>query len=243
MVIHLKKYFEKLYRKSSREYYIQLSKYLDNNIKKFIITANPETIKIAGYDKLLERELLNSENDILPDGIAVVKACKHYKIDIKERITGYDTAINLLELANQKKKSVYFFGAEEVVLTSLKKAVKEKYPCIKILGATNGYIDNIDEEFERIIKLNPDICLVALGIPMQEHLIANHIKNAKKGIFIGVGGTFDVLSGVKKRAPKILIKLNLEWLYRILKEPKRLKRFYNNNIKFILDVYFDKKEK
>lgn len=239
----MKKYFERLYKKSAREYYIQLSKYLDNNIKKFIITANPETIKMASHDEVLDKELLNPENDILPDGIAVVKVAKHYNIDIKERITGYDTAVNLLELANQKKKSVYFFGAEEEVVSALKRVVKEKYPRLKILGATNGYIENKDEEFERIVKLNPDVCLVALGIPMQEHLIAHHIKNAKKGIYVGVGGTFDVLSGTKKRAPKIFIKLNLEWLYRIVSEPSRLKRFYNNNINFILSVYFSKKDK
>ena len=89
---------------------------------------------------------------------------------------------------------------------------------------------------EKIVKKNPDICLVALGIPEQEKTIARHIKEAKKGIYIGVGGSFDVLSGEKKRAPKLFIKLNLEWLYRIIKEPKRLKRFWNNNVKFLLKI-------
>ena len=118
--------------------------------------------------------------------------------------------------------------------------IKEKYPRIKVLGSTNGYVKNRDEIFKNIIDLNPDICLVALGIPMQEELIAKHIDKAKKGIYIGVGGSFDVLSGTKKRAPKIFIKLNLEWLYRILTEPSRLKRFYENNIKFVIKVIFDK---
>ena len=82
--------------------------------------------------------------------------------------------------------------------------------------------------------------MVALGIPNQEKLIYKHLSKFKSGIFIGVGGSFDVISGSKKRAPKLFIKLNLEWLYRIVTEPKRLKRFYNNNIKFMLKV---KKEK
>ena len=84
-----------------------------------------------------------------------------------------------------------------------------------------------------MIKKEPDIVLVALGMPLQEELIYKYFDKFKKGIFIGVGGTFDVLSGSKKRAPKILIKLNLEWFYRIIKEPKRIKKFWNNNVKFM----------
>ena len=75
--------------------------------------------------------------------------------------------------------------------------------------------------------------LVALGIPQQELLIYNNLNNFNKGIFIGVGGSFDVLSGTKKRAPKLFIKLKLEWLYRIVCEPKRLKRFFRYNVKFL----------
>ena len=74
----------------------------------------------------------------------------------------------------------------------------------------------------------------------QEKLIYKHLNSFKKGIFVGVGGSFDVISGTKKRAPKLFIKLNLEWLYRIVTEPKRLKRFYNNNIKFILKIRKEK---
>ena len=89
---------------------------------------------------------------------------------------------------------------------------------------------------KKIIKLKPDICLVALGIPEQEKLILKYYDKAEKGIFMGVGGSFDVLSGCKKRAPRISIKLNLEWLYRIIKEPKRLKRFYQYNLKYLFYV-------
>ena len=89
---------------------------------------------------------------------------------------------------------------------------------------------------EVLSKEKPDIVLVALGIPLQEKLIYKHLNKFDKGIFVGVGGSFDVISGHKKRAPKIFIKLNLEWLYRILKEPKRLKRFYDSNVKFLFKV-------
>lgn len=86
----------------------------------------------------------------------------------------------------------------------------------------------------------PDIMLVALGIPAQEKLIYKHLNKFKKGIFVGVGGSFDVLSGTKARAPEFFINHNLEWLYRILKEPSRIKRFYNSNVKFIFKVKHEK---
>ena len=237
----MKEFFETLYKKSANEYYIKLSKYLDNNQKKIIITANPETFKIASTDTQLKDAILNKENDIIPDGIAIVKGAKHFKIEVKERITGCDTAIKLLELANQKKKTIYLFGAKEEVIERLVEVIKKNYPKIKILGFSNGYVEDKDAVFNEIVKLEPDICLVALGIPMQEKLIMKYISKVKKGIYMGVGGTFDVLSGYKKRAPKIFIKLNLEWLYRIVTEPKRLKRFYENNIKFLLSIYREKK--
>ena len=97
--------------------------------------------------------------------------------------------------------------------------------------------------FGKAKKESPDICLVALGIPFQETIIYKHFNEFKKGIFIGVGGSFDVLSGFKKRAPKIFQKLNIEWLYRIIKEPKRLKRFYKNNIQFVFQLKKIKKGK
>ena len=87
-----------------------------------------------------------------------------------------------------------------------------------------------------IVKKKPDICMVALGIPYQEKLISKYFDKVNKGIYIGVGGSFDVMSGTKKRAPKIFIKLNLEWLYRIMTEPKRLKRFWNSNVKFMFKI-------
>lgn len=238
---HMKEYFLRLYTKTKDEYYRQVSRYMDNNEKKFIITANPESFNLARSDNELELLLLDPQNDIVADGISIVKCAKKYGINVRERITGIDLANKVLELANNKKKSLYLFGAEKEVLDTLTQKIRESYPKIKILGTTDGYVEDKDKVLESIVKLNPDVCLVALGIPMQEKLIGRYIEKAKKGIYIGVGGSFDVMSGIKKRAPKIFIKLNLEWLYRIIKEPSRLKRFYNNNIKFMFSVLRDKK--
>ncbi len=230
----------KVYSDSSDSYYIKLSKYLDTNTKKFIITANPETIMIAKDNKEFKK-VLKSDVEIIPDGIGIIYAAKILKIKLKERITGYDTMVNLFKLANQKKKSIYLFGSEEEVVQKSVDKIKKEYPKIVIKGFSNGYIKDKDKVFKEIIKKEPDICLVALGIPQQELLINKYFDKAKKGIFIGVGGSFDVYSETKKRAPKLFIKLNLEWLYRLLKEPGRIKRFYNNNIKFIAYVFKNRK--
>ena len=236
----MKKYLKIIYEKSEKEYFNLLKEYLENNEKKFIITANPETLTMAETDEEVSKMLLDKNNSVVPDGIAIVKACKTLDIPVTERIAGVDIAEYLLHEASQLKKKVYLFGSKQEVIDGMKKVIEEKYSGIKLVGATNGYIEDKDKEFENIKKAKPDVIMVALGIPDQETLIYKHLKDFEKGIFIGVGGSFDVLSGTKKRAPKIFIKLNLEWLYRIMCEPKRLKRFWNNNVKFILKI---KKEK
>ena len=97
-------------------------------------------------------------------------------------------------------------------------------------------IENKNNVFNEIKELKPDVVLVALGIPNQELLIYNNLDKFDKGIFVGVGGSFDVLSGAKKRAPKYFRKLHLEWLYRLIKEPTRFKRFFTSNIKYIFKI-------
>ncbi len=236
----MKEYLKQVYNKSEKEYFKLLSKWLKNNEKKFIITANPETLTMAETDEEISKMLLDKNNSIVPDGIAVVKACNMLNLPVTERIAGVDIAEYLFGIANEQKKSLYLFGAKKEVIESLVNKIKVDYNNINILGYSDGYVEDRDKVFKKIIKLKPDICLVALGIPYQEKLIYKHLDEFNKGIFVGVGGSFDVLSGTKKRAPKIFIKLNLEWLYRIVCEPKRLKRFWNNNVKFIIKIRKEK---
>lgn len=230
------KYIEKMYKGSVASFEKLIEKNIINNIKMFIITANPETLIIAQKNKQLNKILLSSENTVISDGIGIVKAGEILKIKFEERIPGIEVATKLLEYGNEYSKTAYFLGGTEQVAVDFKNKIIEKYPNLKIVGSKNGYFDKKEEIFDDIIKKEPDIILVGLGIPKQELLISEYLPKFKKGIFVGVGGSFDVLSGNKKRAPKIFIKLNLEWLYRLIKEPSRIKRFYNNNIKFIFEI-------
>lgn len=238
----MKKFLEKLYKKDKKSFFEILKKDLKNKNKKFIVTVNPETLMIAEKDLELKEILEDDSVSFVPDGIGVVKAAKMIGVDVKGRIPGIEIAEKLFEFANESKKSLYLFGAKQEVLNNLKEKIEKNYSNIKLLGMTNGYVENKEEEFQKIIKKEPDIVLVALGIPAQEKLIYKYFKDFKKGIFVGVGGSFDVLSGTKKRAPQIFIKTNTEWLYRILKEPKRIKRFWDNNVKFIFKIRKEKND-
>ena len=231
----MQEYLKKLYKDSKDNYYNELDKILKNKEKRFIITVNSETLMKSENDRELEN-ILKGNYSFVPDGIAVVKAAKKLDINISERITGIDIANELIELGDSLKKKIYFFGAKPEVIKSLNNVISEKYPNLKIVGSKDGYVKDKDKVFDEVAELEPDIILVAMGIPLQEKLIYKHLNKFKKGIFVGVGGSFDVISGYKKRAPKIFIKLNLEWLYRILKEPSRIKRFYDSNVKFLFKV-------
>lgn len=231
----MKEYLKKLYTKDKNTYFKLLSNDLKNKHKRFIITVNPETLMLSENDKELKK-ILDGNYSFVPDGIAVVKAARKVGTNVAERITGIDIAEYLLKLANENKYSIYLFGAKAEVIEKLVNRIKVEYPNINILGYSNGYVKDRDKIMKDIIKKTPDICMVALGIPYQEKIIAKYFDKASKGIYIGVGGSFDVMSGTKKRAPKLFIKLNLEWLYRIIIEPSRLKRFWNSNVKFMFKV-------
>ena len=229
----MKDILEKIYNEEENIFYSILEDLLITNKKKFIITVNPEIIMKSYKNIVIKYMLLNDNNILVPDGISIIKKAKQYNINIKERITGVDISSKALEICNKNKKSIYLFGSKKEVLDKLIININQKYPNINIVGFSDGYVEDKDKIMQEIISLSPDLILIALGVPNQELLINKYIEKAKKGVFIGVGGTFDVLSGCKKRAPKLFIKLNLEWLYRIICEPTRLKRFIQNNIVFI----------
>ena len=224
------------------EFYNEIETDLKDEKRKFIVTANPETFMIGERDPEMEKLLLDNDTILVPDGIGIVKAAQMLHYSISERIAGIDIANKLLEYGHQQKKEVYLFGAKPEVIKDLVKVIREKYPNLNIAGTDNGYVNDKDAVFEKMKKLQPDIILVALGIPVQEKLIYKHLKDFNKGIFVGVGGSFDVISGHKKRAPQIFINLKLEWLYRIITEPQRLKRFYESNVKFIFKIRRYRKE-
>lgn len=230
-------YFRKLYRGDQQTFFHKVSYSLDQEDKMFIVTANPETLMIGYENNAFHSVLVNDSTTIVPDGIGVVKAANLLGIPIRERITGVELVAFLFREADRMHKKVFLYGAKDAIIKTLVKKLSREYPNIIISGYHDGYSGDRDEILQSAIARDSDIILVALGIPNQELLIDRHFSDATKGIFIGVGGSFDVISGMKRRAPRFFINHNLEWFYRIFREPKRIKRFYKSNVKFMWKVH------
>ena len=226
----------KLYTGRFDSFMETLSGNLQNEKKTFVVTANPETLMTAEKNGTLNALLQDSGTVVVPDGIGLVKAARSLGVEVTEKIAGVEIAQKLMSLGDRYNKSIYYFGAAQEVVGALVKKTAAEYPNLNICGYSDGYVGDRDGVFEEIARLEPDIVLVALGIPHQELLIGKHLSRFRKGVFVGVGGSFDVLSGTKRRAPKIFRKLSLEWLYRILREPKRINRFVDSNVKFVFKV-------
>lgn len=238
----MKEYFDKLYIGSNQEFFQRAGKALEREEKMFVVTANPETLMMAEQTPEFGDVLRSPEAIIVPDGIGVLKAAAYLGMDTNGRVTGCDLAAYLIKEAGNLHKSIYLYGAKEEVVAALVTKIKAEQPGAVIAGYRNGYGQDDNEVFDEIALLQPDIVFVALGIPRQELIIHRNLSRFQKGIFVGVGGSFDVLSGMKKRAPLLFQKLNLEWLYRIASEPKRFSRFYKSNVKFLGAIKKLKKE-
>lgn len=232
----MRQLFEKLYKKDADSFYQLLEERLLAEKKTFLITANPEVFMQINKDAGLKKKAMDENTIITPDGEGVVHATRKLGYDIWGKIAGVDTVEKLFGMCDRHSRSLFVLGSKQEVLDELKKKLEKEYPGMKIAGMVNGYGFDENAVFASIQEEKPDVVLVALGVPKQEEVIAAHLEDLEKGIFVGCGGSLDVLSGTKKRAPKIFIKLKLEWAYRLMKEPKRIKRFYDSNVKFIMDI-------
>lgn len=201
-------------------------KYIDKFEKINIISGNPEILFNGFNDKVLEHNFKNENSIIIPDGVGTVIASKILKSPVKEKIAGIDIVKELLVKANKEGKSIYLLGAKEEVLRKCENNIKEEFKKIKISGSHNGYFDleNCDSIINEIKESKPWAIFVAMGSPRQEIFIEKIINIVDSSIFMGIGGVFDVLAGEVSRAPKWMISLGIEWLYRVIKEPFRIKR-------------------
>lgn len=187
-----------------------------------VVTANPEMIYASQYDQGL-KQVINSADVITPDGIGVVWAASQLGIQVQERVTGIDLLQALFPSADAEKWRVYFLGGKPGVAEQAAAKVSKDYPGIECRSG-HGYFSPEEEPIvlNEIRQFHPDVLLVGLGAPRQEFWLAEHSRLACVGI--GVGGSFDSLAGIVRRAPKQIQELHLEWLYRLWKEPWRWKR-------------------
>lgn len=202
----------------------RLSGHMEKKEKAFVVTANPEIV-MHTLESQEYKAAIDQATYVIADGIGVVKGAQILGEVLPERVAGYDLMRNLLGTSSERPFNLYMLGAKAEVLEEAASRVKKEYPNINLVGSHHGFFDLDDESIrESIMEAKPDLILVALGLPRQEQWITRHMPYFDHGVFIGVGGSFDVIAGTVKRAPIIWQKLNIEWLYRLVKQPTRFKR-------------------
>jgi len=216
---------------------IELAK---GNSKKYITTPNPEIVLEAIKNPIF-LEVLNDSALNVPDGTGILLANRYlskHKV-LKERVTGIDLMLEICKRSGSENLKIFLLGASEIAGEKAKKHLQEKYPNIKIVGRLSKSPKEEDEKeiIETINNSNADILFVAYGAPKQELWIAKNLqKLTSVKLAIGVGGAFDFIAGTKKRAPRIFRKIGLEWLIRLIQEPKRIKRIWNATVKFPYEI-------
>jgi N-acetylglucosaminyldiphosphoundecaprenol N-acetyl-beta-D-mannosaminyltransferase len=193
-----------------------------------VFTPNSEIVQLCIEDASL-RDTINEGGLIIPDGIGVVKAAKILGTPLKARCPGFDCGKRLISLSGKEDLKIFFMGSKPGIADAAAAKMKEEFPDSIFVGTNDGYFKKEGEENDAVVeKINAsgaDVLFVCLGAPAQEKWInANRDRLPNVKVFLGLGGSLDGYSGNVKRAPKLFIKLNLEWFYRLLCQPSRIGR-------------------
>jgi len=211
-------------------------------IESFIQSDRPHQHVVVNVDKVVKasrdpelRRIINECALVNADGMPVVWASRLLGKSLKERVAGVDLLEALVERSAERGWRVFFLGAREEVVRTVKERYERKWPRLQVAGYRNGYWDRQEEA--GVVKLiadsRPHLLFVGISSPKKEHFLGRYQTEMKVPFAMGVGGAFDVASGKVKRAPIWMQKLSLEWFYRFLQEPRRMFRRY-----FIDDMYF-----
>ncbi|MBU3100284.1 MULTISPECIES: WecB/TagA/CpsF family glycosyltransferase [Clostridium] len=218
---------------------------IDNFEKVHIISGNPEVL-LSGLENTVLLHNFTSENSIIiPDGIGTVICSKIVGNPVKEKIAGIEVMDNIVKKCEKDNEGIYLLGSTKETVDMCNINLRTKYRKLNILGSHDGYfeLDNCEDILKEIETVKPKVLFVAMGCPRQELFITKYMDRLPCKIFMGVGGSFDNIAGKVKRAPKWMINLGMEWLYRVIKEPFRIKRL-SSIPKFIMMVikYKNKQE-
>jgi len=190
-----------------------------------IVTSDTPILVLAHDDREFQ-DVVRSADIVTADGRGVVWMARVLGLPVRERVSGADLVERICERAAERGYSVYLVGAQPGVAEEAARTLQSRYPGLRIVGTHHGYFTKDEEPgvVAAIAKARPDVLLVAFGAPKQEMWIREHLDEIQAPVAIGVGGTFDVLAGRVRRAPRWVQQAGLEWLYRALREPKRLPR-------------------
>ncbi|ONM44057.1 glycosyltransferase [Halopseudomonas pachastrellae] len=224
------------YDKLSRDQTItKICTHIDNGDKIIRADINVGTITSSQSDKKL-LDFINSCDIVNMDGAGALMGAAFLGLPRPERVTGVDLFLELLKVSEKNSYPVYFLGATKDTLDLLVKKVKSKFPALDICGYHDGYFWGAEKKvIEDINNSQPKILFIGIKSPEKEYFQTDYKNAISANLIMGVGGSFDVVSGKIKRAPALIQKLGLEWLYRIYQEPRRLlKRYLKSNYQFAL---------
>ncbi len=200
-----------------------------------IVTINPEMFEYAAKNSEFASIIKEAEL-VIPDGVGVKIALKINGVNV-DRIPGIDFAKKLLEEAAENNLPVAIIGAKEEVISKAIENLQKEIKGLHVVYYHNGYFNNDEDIYKELLNNSPRLILVAMGSPRQEEFIYNAKKLLKPALMIGIGGSLDVWSGMVKRAPKIYQTLGLEWLYRTVTQPSRIKRIFPTLPLFIIKAF------
>ena len=189
----------------------------------YAVTPNAEIAYEALHDEKL-RALLYGADLVLTDGAGVVLGAKILKTPLKEKVAGIDFAANLLGVLEETGGRLYLLGGKPGIAEQAAENMKKTHPKLCICGTADGYFKDEAPVIARINEARADVVFVCLGAPKQECFMHDHRAELNVRLMIGLGGSLDGFAGTVRRAPKWMIRLQLEWLYRLLREPSRIGR-------------------
>ena len=198
---------------------------IEEHSSAYMVTPNPEIV-MQTWDSEEVRAAVNGAELVIPDGIGVVKAANILGTPLKERLPGIEISADILSYLAESGKSVFLLGAKPGVAELAAERMKDTFPGLKVCGTNDGYFKEDSAVIAKINAERPDFLMVCLGAPKQELWMAKNRAALDVGLMAGLGGSLDVYAGTVRRAPVFWQKLNLEWLYRCMKEPVRFKRVY-----------------
>lgn len=202
------------------------------------VVINAAKVNLIQQDEVL-RDIVNNCELINADGQSILWAAKKLGYSLPERVTGIDLFQNLIEVSAEEGYKVFFFGAKEEVVKKVVQICQNKYPNLKIAGYRNGFFNENESKSiaECIRNSEADLLFVAFSSPKKEYWINKYKDFMQVPFCMGVGGSFDVIAGITKRAPKWMQKYGMEWFYRLIQEPKRMaKRYLIGNFQFLWNL-------
>jgi N-acetylglucosaminyldiphosphoundecaprenol N-acetyl-beta-D-mannosaminyltransferase len=212
---------------SEGEAVARVDRFLEEGGPHYMVVVNAAKVAAASKEENLRR-VIEEADLVTADGMSIVWASRLLGRPLKERVTGIDLFDRLVGHAARRGLSVYFLGARDEAVTGVVERYRALYPGLRVAGYRNGYFraQESDRVAEKIKESGADLLFVAMGSPAQEYWISSILRPAGVRFALGVGGSFDHLSGLARRAPAWMQSAGLEWLYRLMREPRRLWRRY-----------------